>query len=173
MANNYPDWAAGDPITASMLNYTQGDVIVKSVDTSRASTTTFADDPDLTTTLDASAVYFVEMWLHVVSPITEGIKLSWTVPTGATGNRSVIGIGSSQSVSNADGVTSRLGVHNFSTVVVYGDRNNDTFQTKVVETSVLTTTSSGTLALAWAQNASGSTPAVVSAGSCMRVKRVA
>lgn len=173
MANNYPNWAAGDPITAANLNYTQGQVIVKTSGTQRASTTTLADDPDLTVTLDANATYFVEAWLHFVSPTTEGIKTAWTTPSGASGNRLAFGEGSTQSASNADNVSGRFGVHGFGTSVTYGDRASNTTQCAAIETAIVTTSSSGTLAVQWAQATSGANAAEMSAGSCLRVKRVA
>lgn len=173
MTSNYPTWAAGDPISASMLNYTQGDVIVKTSATSRTTTTTLADDPDLTTTLDANATYLVEFFLHMVSPTGVLIKTAWTVPSGATGNRHVIGVGSSATDANSDNISSRSGVHGFTTSVTYGTRGANTNQIGAVETAIVTTTSSGTLAIQWAQVTSSATAAQMSAGACMRVKRVA
>lgn len=178
MATNYPNWAAGDPISASMLNYTQGDVIVKTVATDRASTSTLADDPDLTTTLDANATYLIEFGLHMVSPITSApvsvlIKTQWTVPSGATGNRWAIGIGSTQNESNANNVSGRFGVHGFATAVVYGSRGNSTSQIGALESAIVTTTSSGTCAIQWAQNTSNAQASSMSAGSYMKIKRVA
>jgi hypothetical protein len=176
MATNYPNWAAGDPITASMLNYTQGDVIVKTVATSRASTTTVTDDPDLTATLDANATYLVEMIVHAVSAATGTplIKTQWTVPSGATGNRTSFGPGSSATETDSNNISVHAGVHGFTTALTYGRRStSDSNQIAIIETAIVTTTSSGTLALQWAQAASSSTASQVSAGSCMRVKRVA
>lgn len=176
LASNYPPWAAGDPITASMLNYTQGDVIVKTVATSRASTTTLADDPDLTTTLDANATYLVEMIIHAVSAATGTplIKTAWTTPSGATGNRTSFGPGSAATDTNSDNISVHAGVHAFTTALTYGRRStSDSVQISITETAIVTTTSSGTLAFQWAQATSSATASQVAAGSCMRVKRVA
>lgn len=171
--NNYPDWAAGDLITASGLNYTQGQRIYKAAATSRSSTTTLADDPDLTVTLDANAVYFIEMHLHFVAQTTPLIKTAWTVPSGATGNRMAIGSGSAASDTNMNNVSGRFGVHGFTTEVVYGTRGANTNQSGAIESAIVTTTSSGTLALQWAQNTSNATASQMSAGSMMFVKRIA
>lgn len=173
LATNYPNWAAGDPITAAMLNATQGDVIVKTVATSRTSTTTVTDDPDLTTTLDANATYLVEIFAHVVSATTPEFKTQWTVPSGATGNRTAFGPGSSATDTDVDNVSVHAGVHAFTTAVAYGNRTSTSNQISVIETAIVTTTSSGTCALQWAQATSNATASQVAAGSSMRVKRVA
>lgn len=174
MANNYPNWQAGDPITASALNYTQGEVIVKPSTTDRPSTTTVTDDPHLTTTLDANATYSVELHLKVAGLAAADIKTNWTVPSGASGTRNVRGAGTGSTTdSNADNATMRTGVHNFSTDVVYNNIRNTVNSAYVTETGVVTTTSAGTLALSWAQNSSNATATSVVAGSIMTVKRIA
>jgi hypothetical protein len=171
---NYPNWAAGDPITADWLNLTQGDWIVKAADTTRTSTTTLADDPDLTTTLDASAVYFVEFKLRVACVNAEDFATDWTAPSGASGLREAWGP-SETVTTDADGDSNlvRLGVHGFTTDVVYGGvRNSAANQFPIMERAIITTTDSGTLALRWAQGTSGGTGTKLAAGSSLYVKRI-
>jgi hypothetical protein len=144
----------------------------KTSSTTRASTTTFADDPDLTMTLEANATYIVEMFLSLGGIDAAKIKTAWTVPSGATGNRAVDGPGSTANQSNTDNVSGRYGVHNFTTSVTYGTRNDNTLFFKVTETATVTTTNAGTLALQWAQATSSGTSSVCALGSWMRVTRI-
>lgn len=174
MVANYPQWAAGDPITASALNYTQGDVIVKTVATIRASTTTLADDPDLTTTLDANATYSVEFLLKPGSNLAADFKTQWTVPSGASGNRTALGPGSTATDGGADNIAMHSGTHGFATTVNYsGVRDVVTNLFFVYESAIVITTSSGTCAIQWAQVTSTAVNTQLGAGSMMRVKRVA
>jgi hypothetical protein len=166
--------AAGGLGDSDFISALVPDVFWKAAATSRASTTTLADDPDLTTTLAANAVYWVQMWLHFVSQTTPLIQTAWTVPSGATGNRGVIGPGSSSNQASSDNVSGRFGVHGFATSIVYGTRGATTNQLGCSETAVVfTSSSSGTLALQWAQNTSNATASQMSAGSVMLVKRLA
>jgi hypothetical protein len=176
----YPTLYAGQRMTAALLQALVPDIKYKSAQTTRASTTTVTDDPDLTTTLEANAVYDVWMLLMAgtAGPASggtnAGLQTKWTVPSGASGTRQVVGLGSTQTQTNADNVSARLGAHGFATAVNYGTRNSDNslFFT-VWERATVFTTSSGTLALGWAQVVSNATATIVAAGSSMHVKRVA
>ena len=123
-------------------------------------------------TLDANATYFVEFFLYYSAINAEQFKTAWTVPSGVTGNRAVIGAGSSANEGNLNNVSGRFGVHGFSTSVTYGTRNSSN-QCFAYETSTLITTSSGTLAVQWAQATSGSTGTTLYNTSLMRVTRLA
>lgn len=152
----------------------------KAAHTDRASTTTFTDDPDLHLTLDASSVYRVEFWLQyaaidLVSTTPAGrFKTQWAAPAGATGVRSAVGPDQGQVLSSGSaGGTGRWGVHNFTTAATYGDRDSSTNQCLAIEVATVFTTSSGTLALQWAQSISNAAPTRLAQGSYMRVTRLA
>ncbi|GAX54752.1 hypothetical protein [Streptomyces olivochromogenes] len=151
-------------------------IVQKTSDTAR-NTNTFADDPALTVSLAASAKYIVEIHIMYGTTDTARIKTQWTVPSGATGTR--FAEGADQGVilsSTSAGGTGRHGAHNYTTAVQYGGRNDNTLFCAAHETALVTTTSSGTLALSWAQQTTtaGSTQAaVVAGGSWMRVQRIA
>ncbi|GAA2629546.1 hypothetical protein [Streptomyces axinellae] len=149
----------------------------KAAATDRASTTTLADDPDLTMQLDAGSTYLIEFHLFVGGATTGLVKTAWTVPADATGLKGVQGpastvAGDSSPQSSADGITMRAGSHGFGTAVVYGRRNVYTNLVYAVETGTVSTVTGGTCALSWAQNASNSTPARVGLGSWMRATRI-
>jgi hypothetical protein len=171
---NYPSWAAGDPITASGLNATQGDWIIKPSNTTRTSTIVLADDPDLTTTLEANAVYHVDFRLRVACVNAEDFMTDWTVPSGASGNRDCLG--AAETVTTDTDGKSNLTVHRtagFATDVVYGGvRNSSSNQMPVHESAIIATTSAGTLALRWAQGTSGGTGTTLAADSSLHVKRI-
>lgn len=143
----------------------------KAAATDRTSTTTLADDPDLTMQLAASAVYVVEFGLFVGSG--DGlIKTAWTVPSGATGLKGGHGPGSAATAAGADNISGRFGSHNFGTTLTYGRRDLFSNLLYAIESGTVITTTAGTLALAWAQSASNATPARMGLGSWMRVTRI-
>jgi len=171
--SKYPTIYAGQRITGTLLSSMIPDVIRKLTATDRASTTTLADDPDLTTTLEANAVYYIEMELwYAATAASGGIKTQWTVPSGVTGNRSALGIGPSVSSGTPEG-SGRWGVHNYTTSVSYGDRASSTSLLLARETSVVTTSSTaGTLALQWAQDVSDAASCRMGVGSLIRITRL-
>lgn len=171
----YPDIAAGDDITVDLLQAMIPQHFYKTANTDRTSTTTFADDPDLTCELEANSVYFVEMFLCYAALDAADIKTEWTVPTGATGVKSCMGPASDAvAETNANSIEGRWGVHGFGTDVTYGaPRNSASNLQYAQENGVVTTTNAGTLALAWAQNTSNGTATRMGSGSYMRVTRLA
>ncbi|MFF5029254.1 hypothetical protein ACFY2J_34225 [Streptomyces collinus] len=156
------------------LSYLYGQLpieVYKASDTTIASSTTFASDPDLTCTLAANSVYRVEMFIHFAALDAARFKTQWSVPSGASGNRSCIGPDQGVILSGtSSGGSGRWGVHAFSTASTYGTRDSAANQCVAIEESVITTTTGGTLALQWAQATSNATATKVAAGSYMRVK---
>lgn len=174
MANQYPQIAAGDELTAdllmSMLPYT----INKPSDTGRSNTATPTIDPDLQMTLEANATYFVEFHLHYAAVDAAQFKTDWTVPSGASGNKCVMGMSASNTANtNADNATGRYGVHGYTTDVTYGTRNHATNQVYALETATVVTSSGGTLGINWAQVTSNAGVTTLFANSFMRVTRIA
>ncbi|MFE7973014.1 hypothetical protein [Streptomyces shenzhenensis] len=173
--SRYPTIYAGQRITGTLLQSTIADEYYKVTNTDRTSTTTFADDPDLTTTLEANAVYRVAFYLHYAAMAAAGFKTLWTVPAGASGNRSAIGPeqGVTLALTSGSGGTGRLGVHAYATTVTYGTRDHATNQAWALEESIITTSSAGTLAVQWAQATSNATATRLAAGSSLVVRRLA
>lgn len=172
-ANTYPQIAAGDDITADLLSSMQPRIITKSSSTTRTTTTTVTDDPDLSMALDANSTYIVEFHVYYSAINAEKIKTTWTVPSGVTGSRGVQGAGSNANDSSLDNVLCRNGVHDYTTAVTYGTRNSSVLCHSYEESIVTVGSSSGNVALGWAQATSGSTGTVVANGSWMRVTRIA
>lgn len=166
----YPTIYAGQRLTGTLLQSMLPDHIVKTANEDRAATTTLTADTDLTTTLEANAVYHVTMFIHFAAVSAAGFQTDWTVPSGATGNRWALGAGSTQV--SSDNVPGRWGVHTFATACEYGDRASASNQMGCMEEAVVTTTNAGTLALRWAQATSNATATRVAAGSFMTITRV-
>lgn len=168
----YPTIAAGQRITAALLQSMLPMTAYKAAATDRASTTTMADDPDLTFTLEASAVYIVEFHLYLGSGSTGLPKTQWTVPSGATGLKGVHG--SASTATSDDGISMRTGSHGFTTAVTYGYRSTGpTNLNHATEVGTVITSSAGTCAIQWAQSVSNATAVRMGLGSWARAQRIA
>nr|WSX25601.1 hypothetical protein OG690_37925 [Streptomyces tubercidicus] len=170
--------SSGLSVTGSVMAQNTPYLVSKPSNTDRTSTTTRTADPHLTVSLLANATYIVEFHLYVGGSTFALVVTEWLVPSGATGLKGGIGPASSATEgtagnNNADGVAMRAGSHNFGTTLTYGRRNVNTNLCYAIETGTVTTTSAGTLALAWAQSTSSTTFNRVGLGSWMRVVRIA
>jgi hypothetical protein len=187
MPDQYPQWAAGDEITAEKLMQMIPRIINKPTNTSILSTTTPTIDPDLQMELEPNATYFVEFHIHYAALESVGFRTDWTVPSGTTGNKCIIGMAEDgyswtnseagmggTDAGNANNTLGRFGVHAFATDVNYGTRNHATNQAYALETAtVITGGTGGTVGLNWSQRVSdGSNAATVFATSLMRVTRL-
>jgi hypothetical protein len=171
----YPVIEVGDPWTADLANAMLPDITYKSTTTTRASTTTVADDPDLVTpTLVANGTYVVEFSIRYgCLDATVGFKTTWNVPVGVlSANKDVVGAGSASSEGNSNNVFGRFGVHGYATSVQYGSRGSVGNQVHAVETStVIMGATAGTIALQWAQATSSATGSTLNSGSYVKVTR--
>lgn len=169
----YPVPRVGQRATSALLLSLLPETIYKTADEDRNSTTTFTADDELTATLLANSVYLVEFEIHYATLNVAGFKTDWTTPAGSVGLKSVLGPGSTQSESAANNISGRFGVHGYGTAVAYGNRNDSANQLVARENSVITTTSSGTVAIRWAQVTSNAGSTRVAAGSFMRIRKLA
>ena len=164
MAESYPTLAAGQRVTASLLRSMLPQFTRKTADTARAATTTLTDDPHLTWTVEADAVYYVDGWIKFDAPTAADINFGWTVPTGTEGEWTAFGAGlspvisfSSTGVAQTDTVSSRG--YTIRTESLDLSTNNRTMGALGVGTlmSVLITatvrvgSTGGTFAFKWAQ----------------------
>jgi hypothetical protein len=174
-ATNYPAWAPGMDITGQRLRDTEGYYIYKTADAPARTGTTPAADPDLTFAMDANAVYHVKTYLRYTALNTDDFRTDWSVPSGAAGNRSCLGPGSTvtTSATPAEANLMHTGVHGFGTDVDYGGlRNSTSNQTQAWEEGFVTTSSAGTFSQNWSSAAGGS-GAILCAGSYAWYRRVA
>lgn len=172
--SQYPVIYAGQKITGALLTSMETIDVWKTANTDRAATTTLADDPDLTVTLEANATYRVIFRLFYAALDVARFKTAWTVPSGTTGNRAAVGPDQGVILSGtSSGGQGRWGVHNYTTACTYGTRDSAVNLCSAVEESIVVTTTSGTLAIQWAQVTSNATASRLGTGSSLHVKRLA
>jgi hypothetical protein len=170
----YPSIAVGQRITADLLTSMLPQTVYKSGTTSRSSTTTLADDPDLVLALPANAVGLVEFFVKYGDATGVLIKTDWNQTGISSVNRQVMGAGSTASDGSADNMASHWGVHGFTTTSVYGTRTVTGNQLWLYEWSFVTVgAANATVAFQWAQNASSATAISVVSGSFARWTRYA
>lgn len=170
--------STGLSLTGTISARNTPSIIYKAVSTDRTSTTTLADDPELTGTLLANVVYLVELHLLIGTGSTGLMTTAWNVPSGATGIKGVHGpssvaVGSDTLTNAADNITGRFGAHAFTTAVTYGRRNATSNLLYAVETGIVTMgPTGGPFALQWAQSASSTTATRMGVGSWARFTRL-
>lgn len=167
----YPNPRSGDEITAQLLRDMIPVNIYKPSTESVTNDPNVSDDSDLTIELEANAVYKVEFDIHYAAGGTGQFKTAWTTPSGSSGLKSCLGLTPSVVDATNPSGEMRSGVHLLSTIVNYGNRSGGN-QAYAREEGVVATTTSGTLALQWAQNASNATATSVAGYSSMRVTRI-
>lgn len=131
--------------------------IVKPTDTSRAATTTLADDPSLLFAIGASETWMARFALYVLSAsATPDFKYTITVPSGASGNfRESVG-----------------GTVNAFAAPVTLDLGAATDKIVTLDVSVVNGVTAGNVALQWAQATSDATAVLLKAySSVMAIKQ--
>ncbi len=158
--------APGEIIYAAEILDQFGRSKYKPADTSRSSTTTLADDPDLIIPVLANAVYVMECYL-VAFNTTASVNFlhGWSGPSGATLNNW------SQAWNNAGTSTASLTLANI------GLTRNDSLDANNAQHydfrgTLVTGSTAGNFALRWAQGTSNASATVVRAGSWLRLMRV-
>lgn len=168
-------------VTADALNALIPDVYYKSGSTSRASTTTVVDDPDLIVPVQANELCLIEFYVKYSGGTTgtapgtgPGIRTHWGVPSGTTTNRQVTGPGSGATDSAANNISGHWGVHGTATDEDYGWRSTTGSSLWLYEWAVVQVGSTaGNISFQWAQTTSGTSPVLVTGGSFARHTRYA
>lgn len=148
--------------------------VVKSVDESRTSTTTVADDGHLFASLEANSVYRFSSTLLFDGPEAADATITYTVPSGATGGwapfagtlgttvpdgSAQLKVAARQFASNSD-----IGVMTSSATLA---------GIMAMPRGIVTTGATpGLLRLRWAQQTSNATPVVLKAGSLLEVVKI-
>lgn len=157
-----------------LVESTLSNYAFKSGNTTRISTTTQADDPDLKLYCAANSRYFIEFFITCAALAVEDIQTTWAVPAGSTStNRRVLGPSSVALNAQADDITVRMGTHGYATTVGYNGVRNGTNQFQVQEIGLITTgATAGYVTFRWAQGASGAGGTTVYAESFGRATQV-
>jgi hypothetical protein len=127
-------------------------IVVKPVDTSRASTATPAADPHLTLPVDANATYDVEV-IAVWSTGGGGLRATWIAPTSAA-----------MTWTDNDGV----GVISPTGTVVFSSGTGTLFKG-----TLRTAETAGSLTFSWAQNTSNAAATILRSGCSLKLTRIA
>lgn len=146
----------------------------KAADTSRSSTSTLANDPDLFVTPIVNAVYAVQLFLMVQGGTVGDMKVDFTFPAGATFPWGFIaydnGITGAPAAVNAIAFGAPTSGSSFFNVGLTGAGSQNTVPVYGLLTMGST---AGNLTLQWAQSTSDGTAATIKAGSWMRAERMA
>lgn len=159
----------------TLVSETSEQFVYKSADTTRASTTTLADDPDLTITLPANSVYEFDIMVLTRLESTPGLQITpafsgtttWVVvdcfqsDNGAT-NFSASSAAYSMAQRTSNSLPMTIGFSGSSQMANWRFRG-----------MISVGASGGTFSIQWAQYVSSATAARVERGSFMRVKKVA
>jgi len=142
----------------------------KTADTSRGSTVTTTDDPHLTVTVSANAVYKMECAVIYSGDPAGDLALDWTVPVGGAGFWLGAGYGRG-AVDTVEGYTIRMNQNTVDQARTFGALAG--VNSVVMINGLLRTAGTGgTFALQWAQAVSDVTPTSVRAESYLSLHRV-
>lgn len=172
MAESYPTIPAGTRLTASLLRSMLPQTVRKTADTSRAATTTFADDDHLTFAVEAGAVYRMIGAIKYFADPTPDIKVQFTTPSGTLGEWSWMMPGSTTAATGTTGYSIRTETNDVSgSRTGYGTSDSQHF----TPISGLWRIGSvaGSITLQWAQNTSNATATVLYTDSWLEFKRIA
>jgi hypothetical protein len=143
----------------------------KSGDTSRASTTTYADDPHLTFQGVANTTYILLIRGIYQAPVTPQIKFQFVFPSGTyTGGDWDYDPGTDEWAANpATGSTSQSSPASLVAGLAGHATSNFPFR---FQARLSLSSTGGTCALQWAQNVSNASATIVRAGSWLLAQQV-
>lgn len=134
--------------------------------TTRTSTAALATDPDLTTALTSGKTYAVRVFVDITSATAGGIQAGLTY-SGTVTNANQAGFGLMNTTFTGGSASSGSGAMGAATVAL--NAGTTAVGNWIVIEASLTTSSSGTLALNWAQNSSNATGTTLAQTSYMVV----
>lgn len=105
MVEFYPQPLAGQRLRASTLRDMLPKTARKTADTSRSATTTVSADIHLQFPVEANAVYEWWGWIKYDAPAAGDLNIDFSVPSGALGEWTAIGVGIGRVVGATDAAT--------------------------------------------------------------------
>ena len=169
----YPVPLAGTPITADFLQSMLPQMVEKTADEQRLSTTTNSTDLHLFYPVEANAVYVVEGLLLYSARDDTDVKIGFAGPSGTTFDW----IAHAQNQSSTGGVASggvvvdRQSIGNSAFPLGGFGAENTTYMTALLRGRIDTASTAGTFSLNWAQRVSNATAAIMRAGSWIKFQR--
>lgn len=166
IANITPGSPHGLPESAWEPTFT----VYKSLDQGYSNDATANEDTVLKFAAVANTKYKVELYA-ICSGSGGDIAISWTVPSGAGGLRSVLG--PTASSSNRDDTNMRTGAHGYGSEVAYGLNNDDSFWTSIQERFIISIgATAGNVILMHRQATPNAIQTVMRASSYMTVTKL-
>ena len=159
-------WSVGDVLTAADMDaWAVPLAAIKSADTAR-SNTTIANDPDLQVTVAASAQYDIRACIRYKGGTngSSDAQFQINVPASSSGFWMIQRI-------NISGLAVGFADANFGSPLNAGTNGTGNTMQAILSGSI-TTTNTGTVAVAWAQNISNGTATTVMANSTLVLQRI-
>lgn len=184
MVEYYPQPAAGQKITASLLRDMLPKTARKTADTSRNSTTTQTPDPHLTFEVEANAVYVWDGWIKYEASTTGDFIIDFSAPTGSLGEwgahgPGIVVIGADDSplglqtdTAQSTGYMLRVETNDVTQFRTYGGLGAQQLTVLIAGTLRVGSTA-GTFSLDWAQGTSDASNTTVYTDSWLKMTRVA
>lgn len=185
MVEYYPEPLAGQRLRASLLVDMLPKFARKTADTPRAATTTPADDPHLTFTVEATGVYECVGWVKYDSPTAADILFGLTYPSGSEGEWYCWGAGHSPvitftntGVAQTDTASSRGYLIRQEPLDIAANRSLGglgvgTSMGAEIRLTLRVGSVDGTLALKWSQQVSDAGSTTLYTDSMLRLTRIA
>jgi hypothetical protein len=169
MSFYYRPLLAGDVATKALLDDREPLSVTKTGNQTVNNSTTFVTDNHLTLSLAASAIYHVSAMVIVSGPTGADYKQAWSFPAGATGTQ--FNHGPELPVTSVRSTNIQARSPSLSTTMSYGTDGTENSAIRQ-EIWLTTSTTAGSLALTWAQNAAVVGSTTVYLGSYMTAYRV-
>lgn len=171
----YPDFLAGQRLTATLLGATVPDVTVKSAAQVRTSTTTYANDSEL-----SGITLGVGTWEVVVKLFMTGgagaiaIKTKWDF-SGSWGNplRMIVGTTAGNTTAPGSNPAMSYAPQLWNADSIYGLSTSGAYQKITEESRAAVVTTAGNFAVNWAPNVSSATSGGIQAASSVSVRQIA
>lgn len=173
--SQYPVLGGGTRVDDQFLSDLIDNYVIKPADATPRVAATLVADSDLTFPVVANAVYDVLFNVRWAGLQAAGLRTSWSVPTGTTGNRECMGPGSANAIeANANTTEMRWAVHGYATAVLYTNpRNSVSSQTMTWEQAIVSIGSTaGSVTFNWGQNVANATGSLVVASSYVKYRRI-
>lgn len=172
----YPNWGVGMDVSAQNLADGIPDIYKKVSGEDRTSTTTLANDAELTGIALPVGSYWIRLlllWITFTSA-TPDIKTQWAF-TGTWNNPTRACCGPAASNTAAASAVTPMQLNGITTNVnaTYGTAAGSTFYVATEETFDAVVSVAGNMSLQWAQNTLDASITSVKAGSAFTVKRLA
>lgn len=165
----YPAYAAGQLLTAAMLQKATPITNLVTVDQSVLNTTTVVNATNVSASLAANADYQGKLWLLYSSGTTGDFKYTWTVPSGASSVMAIVGPDLTAAASN---LTAMADIAGNTMTATYTAGGSGGTKMAIIDFGIQTA-SAGTLQMQFAQNtADNTTNTTIKAGKRLMIWQV-